>query len=170
MRKAFMRQRFPNIRTIILPSYADIILKACENVRTVITTGLFKDELFEVIKEDCPAVEDIGGQIDLQCVQYIPKVLPGLRSIRMNVTYIWVIRSLEPLKDLRSIELLITDSTKIHANSELDKCIEEAKILLRGRAGKKSLVLSFEDCTHYMRPPFSGPLSPWKKSISLDTD
>ncbi|TFK38261.1 hypothetical protein BDQ12DRAFT_127215 [Crucibulum laeve] len=165
LKNAFKKHTFPNIKTIILPprAYCSIILQSCKNVRTVICE--YMAPLLPVIEKNCKAVEAIGGWI---CSEWIIKVLPGLRSIMIPAYFhsADLIRSLRPLENLCYIELLtetIADPANIHSCAGLDACIKEAKLLLRGRTGKKSLMV--------IRPTFPhSSVSPWAKSISLNTD
>ncbi|KAJ7457947.1 hypothetical protein B0H11DRAFT_2319506, partial [Mycena galericulata] len=58
---AFEDIELPNVRTIILPSYAYAILAACPNVRDVSCNEETGTILFDTLIECCPEVERIQG-------------------------------------------------------------------------------------------------------------
>ncbi|KAJ7748779.1 hypothetical protein DFH07DRAFT_560834 [Mycena maculata] len=103
---AFEDVELPNVRTVILPSYAHAILAACPHVRDVSCNEETGAKLFNTLVEYCPDVERIQGfELTAARLKKLSKNLRKMREIAV-LTGAMDISSLSVLKGLSVIELM----------------------------------------------------------------
>ncbi|TFK69229.1 hypothetical protein BDN72DRAFT_840707 [Pluteus cervinus] len=99
----------PQIRTIILPTYAHNVLRCCPNVTTVVCNGGDGSQLISAIQKVCKKIEVMDGFPlgDTRLVKRIPKAAPTLRILRMYGRTTPELRTiLSPIKDLQLQEIV----------------------------------------------------------------
>ncbi len=103
LRDAFSQYKYPQIRTIILPSCAHAILRSCPEVRDVTCNSNKGSTLLSTIFKDCPHVEVIDGvdwtekmqeralaksyllkRVNESLVAGLLKVIPNLRALHLR--------------------------------------------------------------------------------------
>ncbi|KAF7333520.1 hypothetical protein MVEN_02368200 [Mycena venus] len=100
---AFKNVQIPTVQTIILPSYAHAILRACPLVRDVSCNGEDGDELFKTLIDHCPHVERIQGfELTPARAEELSENLPKLREVAvlpyMDFSYLSTIKSLSMIE------------------------------------------------------------------------
>ncbi|KAF8217984.1 hypothetical protein K438DRAFT_1952843 [Mycena galopus ATCC 62051] len=115
---AFKKITLHAVQTIILPSYAHAILRACPNVRDVSCNEEIGEKLFDTLLLRCPKVERIQGfGVTLDRLNELSKSLPELRQVAVSGKT--DIGALSVLKNLSVIELIVKRCEDVE-ESEID--------------------------------------------------
>ncbi|TFK23292.1 hypothetical protein FA15DRAFT_594422 [Coprinopsis marcescibilis] len=84
-KKGFEGKSFPSIETVILPTQAYPVLRACPSARTVICNHGDGSQLVTAIRDCCKHVEVLEGRFGSKNVlQRIVKATPNLRELRLT--------------------------------------------------------------------------------------
>ncbi|KAJ7453666.1 hypothetical protein B0H11DRAFT_271773 [Mycena galericulata] len=149
---AFEDIELPNVRTIILPSYAYAILAACPNVRDVSCNEETGTVLFDTLIECCPEVERIQGfELTSSNLKELSEGLTKLREIAIPTTMIisCEISSLSVLNRLSVIELIANCEHNAH-ESDIDDSDYSARMTLK-RAFLRSKLKLVDDARAVLR-------------------
>ncbi|KAJ6480252.1 hypothetical protein C8R45DRAFT_350224 [Mycena sanguinolenta] len=151
----FRNIQLPTVQTIILPSHAHGILRACPNVRDVSCNEEAGEKLLDTLIQHCPKVGRIQGfEITDEVLDELCEGLPNLREIVVPADM--DISSLSVLKNLSVIELMTNQEEDPddceYADVDLEELaetkrrrIEAARAVLRTSSGKapKYIKLSY---------------------------
>ncbi|KDR72797.1 hypothetical protein GALMADRAFT_101124 [Galerina marginata CBS 339.88] len=168
LKKAFEGHVFPQVKTVVVPSYAHNILRSCPEVKRVICINHDASKLVSAIAKECKKVEELEGFYGNESsMKRLAKATPNLRSIKFTV--FMPAAHLQPLTTLKHVSHItlisnceLEDAALKHPQNSAS--IKLAKDIIRKSEGRKSLVLEYK-AWNYSQASYIQ----WSRNISIDT-
>ncbi|KAF8159183.1 hypothetical protein B0H34DRAFT_654539 [Crassisporium funariophilum] len=171
LKSAFQGQIFPQVRTIVLPSYAHHILRCCPEVRTIVCCSWDDgSQLVSAMGKICRKVETVEGfRVDDKIMKRIVKAAPNLRSITFpGAIDVASVQRLASAKKLVHVGYTVPHCSfddMMQRDTNAVACIKLAKEILRKSSGegRKSIVVKQ---SHWISN--LGSQSGWSKAIGIN--
>ncbi|KAF7378051.1 hypothetical protein MSAN_00229100 [Mycena sanguinolenta] len=157
---AFKTVKLPAVKTIILPSHAHGILRACPNVRDVSCNEEVGEQLLDTLIQHCPKVKRIQDfEVTNEVLDELSQGLPKLREIAVPANS--DLSSLSVLRNLSVIELIAKRWEYV------DESLIDSEDLSAGTAYKKKLINTNQQRTEAARAILKASTGRAPKSIKM---